>query len=262
MLSPSTIREYKSTLDKRISESFKHKDISIISQADIQKEINIYAANHSPKSVRNLHGFISAVFATYEPSMQICTTLPQKAKNEPYIPSTDDVKKIFEYIKGSDFEIALKLCTMGLRRSEMCALTLDDLKGNTLTINKALVQDEYKKWVIKTTKTTESNREIEIPDELAELIRKNGCIYNGHPNSVDKYLKRVQKELNIPAFSLHKLRHYFASSAHALGIPDVYIMAAGGWKSDNVLKAVYRHALEKENKDMQKKIADSMSALY
>lgn len=30
-------------------------------------------------------------------------------------------------------------------------------------------------------------------------------------------------------------------------------MAAGGWKSDNVLKGVYRHALKDRQKDMESK---------
>ena len=40
--------------------------------------------------------------------------------------------------------------------------------------------------------------------------------------------------------------------AHSLGIPDSYIMAAGGWKTDHVLKSVYRHAQKDKEEDMMK----------
>ena len=40
--------------------------------------------------------------------------------------------------------------------------------------------------------------------------------------------------------------------AHSLGIPDSYVMKSGGWKSDHVLKAVYRHAMRDKEEDMMK----------
>ncbi|MCQ2211295.1 MAG: site-specific integrase [Paludibacteraceae bacterium] len=262
ILSPTTIKAYKSLLNNAFEDWFLKKDIEQIKMEDIQKIVNIYSANHAPKTTRNLNGFISAVFDIYRPSMDISTTLPQKVKNEAYIPSDDDVRRIFEFSKGSEYEIGLKLCAMGLRRSEMCALNVDDLDGNILTINKALVLDEFNHWVIKTTKTTESTRQIYISDELADAIRERGYIFNGYPNAIYKYLCATQDKLNIPHFSLHKLRHYFASSSHAIGIPDVYIMSAGGWRTDATLKSVYRHAMSDKNIEMQKRIADQMSKLY
>ena len=60
-----------------------------------------------------------------------------------------------------------------------------------------------------------------------------------------------QGKLGLPHFSLHKLRHYYASMAHSLGIPDQYIMKAGGWKTDNVLKSVYQHAMKDKQEEMQ-----------
>ena len=57
-------------------------------------------------------------------------------------------------------------------------------------------------------------------------------------------MKLVQTRLGLPHFSLHKLRHYFASSSHAMGIPDAVIMSMGGWKTEIVMKSVYRHAQE------------------
>ena len=41
---------------------------------------------------------------------------------------------------------------------------------------------------------------------------------------------------------------------HAIGIPDQYIMARGGWKTDKVLKAVYRNVIADEEKKFTEKI--------
>lgn len=250
VLSPSTIREYTGTV-KRLSADFVDKNLSDITAVDIQKEINLHAKTKSPKTVRNYHGFISSVLKTFRPNLTISTTLPQKTKSEPYIPTDEDVKQVIQASVGTNYEIAIMLACYGMRRSEICALTLDDINDNTVTINKAKVLDKNKKWVIKTTKTEDSTREIWIPDELVAKVREKGSIYDGHPNDISDYLDALQTKLGIPHFSVHKLRHYYASMSHSLGIPDVYIMKAGGWKSDNVLKSVYRHAMKDKEFEMQ-----------
>lgn len=260
VLSPSSINGYKSIL-RNLSETFKSSNISDITSIDIQKEINDYSATRSPKTVRNAHGFISAILGMFRPELNISTTLPQKRKNDEYIPSDEDVKRILQYAKGTRYEIPLILATFGLRRSEICALTLDDLDGNILTINKALVLNENKEFVIKSTKTTDGTRQIYLPDYLADLIRQNGAIYNGFPGSIRRYLANAQDALGIKHFRLHTLRHYYASMSHSLGIPDSYIMQAGGWKSDSTLKRVYRHAMDDKKAEMQEFAAQYITEL-
>lgn len=260
VLSPSTINGYESVV-RNLSDKFKSKLINDITAIDIQKEINDYSVNRSSKTVRNAHGFISAVLGMFCPNTIISTTLPQKVKSAQYTPSDDDVKRILERAKGTEYEVPLLLATFGLRRSEICALTLDDLNGNTLTINKALVINKNSEFVVKTTKTTEGTREIYIPDYLADLIREKGYIYRGFPGNILSYLNRCQDALSIPRFRLHALRHYYASMAHSIGIPDSYIMQAGGWKSDTTLKRVYRHAMEDKQEAMQKMAASYVTNL-
>ena len=250
VLSPSTIKGYKSML-RSISDGFKNKTISDITSLDIQKEINAFAKTHSPKTTRNVHGFISAILGMFCPQTIINTTLPQKSSKIDYMPSDEDVKRILEYSKGSRYEIPLILAAFGLRRSEICALTIDDLNGNMLTINKAKVLSSNNEWIIKSTKTEAGTRNVYLPDSVVSLINEKGVIYNGHPNKILVYLQNAQERLGIPSFSMHKLRHYFASSSHALGIPDQYIMDAGGWKSKYVLSNVYQHAMDDKKKEMQ-----------
>ena len=258
VLSPSTIRGYLSIL-RNLPDTFTSLFLSDIDNIVVQKTVNLYSVSHSPKSTRNAYGFITTVLSMYCPNIKVMTTLPQNIKETPYIPTDDDVKRILEYASGTRYEIPLILATFGLRRSEICALTIDDIHGNTLTINKAMVQSADKEWIIKTTKTEAGVREIYLPDRVIDLIQKQGYIYKGYPNNIVVYLHRVQDALGIPRFSLHKLRHYYASMAHALGIPDAYIMASGGWKSDGTLKSIYRHALDDRKAEMQRQTANYIS---
>lgn len=260
VLSPSTVGGYHSIL-RNLSDKFKSSYVNDITGIHIQKEINDYSVGRSAKTVRNAHGFISAVLGMFCPNTIISTTLPQEEKSSEYIPSDEDVKRILAKAKGTDYEIPLMLATFGLRRSEICALTPDDLDGNTLTINKAMVLNDANDFVIKSTKTTEGTRKIYIPDQLADLIRERGKIYTGFPGNILKFLNRTQDSLGIPRFRLHALRHYYASMAHSIGIPDSYIMHAGGWKSDSTLKRVYRHAMEDKKESMQKNAADYITEL-
>lgn len=259
VLSPRTIKEYVET-GNRMPTWFREIRISDITQIEINKLVNELSKDKSPKTVRNYHGFISAVLGTYRPDMKICTKLPQKIKNEPYTPSQEDVRRILEESKGTQFEVPIVLACYGMRRSEICALTTKDIDGDIVRINKALVLDENKNWVIKTTKTTESTRNIVIPRELAEKIHEQGFVYKGNPNSISDYLDHIEKNLGIPHFSLHKLRHYFASQMSALGVPEADILKMGGWETDHVMKSIYRHSMmDKEDqakREAAKKLGD------
>ena len=256
VISPSTIKGYTSIL-RALPDDFKHMDLSKITQIDIQTVINDYASDHTPKTVRNVHGFISAVMKQFRPDMVIYTTLPQKIVTDHYIPTEEDIKKILDACKDDPFyHIPFQLGIMGLRRSEVCALTLHDISGNTLTINKALVKDVNNNWILKQTKTAAGTREIYIPDQLVKEIQQYGKIFEGNPTSLLSGLNRYQDKLGIPRFRFHDLRHFFASYAHSQGISDADIMASGGWKSDYTMKSIYRH--EMNARDAQKKIYDSL----
>ena len=185
--------------------------------------------------------------------------LPQKEKKSPYIPTESDIHAILAEISDTKFEIPITLCCFGLRFSEVYALTVDDLDGCKLTINKAKVIDENRQWVIKQTKTTDSARTIIIPPELADKIREQGYIYKGSPNTLQKIVPQIQKKLGLEHFSLHKLRHFYASYLHSKGYTDKQIQEMGGWKTDNVMKNVYQHAMNMD--EAKQRAAEDISAI-
>lgn len=262
VLSPKTVKEYIG-MAKRLPEWFCTLLISDITQVEINQLVNELCRSKSPKTVRNNHGFLTAVLGTFRPTLKISTTLPQKVKKEPYTPSREDVKRILSAVEGSTFEIPITLACYGMRRSEICALEASDVENDVVHINKALVQNEKNEWVIKGTKTTESTRDIIIPMKLAEKIKKQGYIYRGNPCAIAKYLGRVEDQLGIPHFPLHKLRHYFASEMSALGVPEADILRLGGWETDYVMKSVYRHSMmEKEEKAKREAAGKFQSALF
>ncbi len=257
-ISPSTIRGYES-IRKTLPDVIKNRQLEDITPWDIQKYINDLSEDHSPKTVRNHHAFISAILGTFVPQVTLNTQLPQKRPRSAQIPSDSDIKRILEAVAGTEYEIPFRLACYGLRRSEICALTPSDLVGNQLTINKALVEDENKHWHIKTTKTVNSTRTIIIDSALSALIRSQNQIFEGYPNKLYKKLKSVQKRLEIAPFPFHGFRHYYASTAHALGMPDAVILASGGWRTDDVMKRIYRHEKQEQVAELQQRYAEQFS---
>lgn len=258
VMSPATVRTYSLKIKNQLSEHFLGLNLYDITSEDIQIEITKFSKNHAPKTVKSLYGFINTIITSYRPSFVSRVKLPQTIKKSEYEPNSEDIKALLDYCKDNRYSIPFQLGVLGLRRGEICALSIDDLSGNELTIHRSMVYLDGK-WIAKESpKTDSSNRTIYLPDSLVEEIQKQGCIFDGHPNALNKAIHRYQNKLGIPQFKFHTLRSYFASYAHSLGIPDSDIMAIGGWSTDSVMKSVYRKSLEESKKESMKRLTNGI----
>ena len=251
VLSPRTTAEYK-RIRKKYVPSLMGIKISLITQENIQKAINLESQSHSPKTVRNIHGLVSAVMRKYRPNFAVSTSLPKKIRPDLYIPSDDEIKRLLDAVEGTDMELPVLLAAFGpMRRGEISALEASDISGNVVHVHKNMVISEDKEWIIKAPKSYAGDRYIEYPDHVAKKWeRKDGRIVELSPNAITRKFERLLKRTGLPHFRFHDLRHYSASIQHAMGIPDSYIMQRGGWETDGTLKAVYRHALVDKSKEM------------
>ena len=263
VLSPGTVREYKRSAERDL-QSIMDLKINLLTQEKIQMAITLESVDHSPKTVRNIHGLLVAVLKMFRPEFVVRTALPQKKPVNLYIPDDKDITKLINYIKGTDMEIPVLLAAFGpMRRGEICALTSDDVKGNIVHVNKALVQNDKKEWVIKPPKTFSSYRQIEYPDFVIERLSGiSGKITNLTPSVITKQFSKKLKEAEIPHFRFHDLRHYAVSILHAMNIPDKYIMARGGWQTNHTMNNVYNHALKNIQDEFNNKIAEHFTDIY
>lgn len=263
VLSPSTIRGYTGIVQSHIAGSvIGSKDIEKLDSAILQRYISDLSRRVSPKTVRNAYGLLSSAVLLFRPDFRPTVTLPQKETPALYCPSDEDVKKLLAAISGTELEKAVLLAAFGpLRRGEISPLTADDLHGNILTVNKSMVRDRDNYWHIKTTKTASSIRSIMLPDFVVERLPKEGRLCNLGPDSITHNFVRTIKDLNLPHFRFHDLRHYSASMMHALGIPDIYIQSRGGWASNNILRAVYTNVIDSEQRKQDDIILDHFKTL-
>lgn len=251
VLSPSTIRGYKQ-LRKNSFEDIMGVRLSDLTHEQIQRSINKMAKAISPKSIRNAHGLLSAALSVYRPNFTLHTTLPQKQKIEIVIPTNEEIAKLAEAAKETDFELPFLLATwMGLRTSEIRGLTWDCVDGDILHIKQAVVNGTDGP-VLKSTKSYSGTRDIRMPPYIQALISslpKSGkYVINSYRNEFYKKLDALCKECGIRHYRFHDLRHYHASVMLALGVPDKYAMARMGHASANMLKTVYQHTMSEKEK--------------
>ena len=262
ILSPRTIREYK-LYPARLPDWFRRMPVSQITADSVQQCINELSGTCSPKTVRSLHGFISAVLKRARPHLALNTTLPKLQKNEPYIPKKEDLQAILTLAENTQYSIPLKLACYGLRRGEICALEITDLDAqDVIHITKDLVQDEKGNWVKKPPKTPGSVRDVLISHDLAEEIRKQGYIFKGYPGTISNFLARSQKKLGLERFSIHKLRHLFASILLDKGYDMKTIQELGGWQGSETITNVYLHSLKLKDEEKRKKISSDISSFF
>ncbi len=263
VLSPSTIREYR-RMRKNYYGDLADMKLRKLSSELVQHWVNKFAVKHSPKTTRNAYGLLSAVMEMYAPGIQLEVTLPQKVKPDLYVPTDNDIRAILDYFSAidKDMEIAVYMAAFGtMRRSEICALTATDVSGNLIRINKAMVDAGKAEWVTKTTKTVSSARTVEMPEYIIKKLPGDGKLVNLNPDQVTRRFERALTRLNVPHFRFHDLRHYAASVMHAIGVPDQYIMARGGWSSDGTLKRIYRGTMEDYNTIFTGKIIEHFETM-
>lgn len=257
VLSPSTVRDYRNMCKNRFGGSFGKIPLNDLNHQQIQLWVSDLSLTVGSKTVRNVHGLLSASLDIFYPEFVLKTTLPAKTRPNLYCPSDADVKKLLRHIQGTDLEIAVLLAAFGpLRRSEISPLTDKDLDGSLICVRRSMVKNNDREWVIKDVpKTYAGYRNISLPDFVIDKIsKKKGRLVNLNPDQITNQFGRALKKVDVPHFRFHDLRHYAASIMHVIGVPDQYIKERGGWSSDSIMKSVYQNVISIESKKQNQKV--------
>lgn len=260
------VKEYKN-LAKKFTDDFRNKDIYKLKQLDMDYQVAAWLEKKLAwKTIKNYHTMACAVIRKFNPDIKLDDNMmPEKPKKqEPYIPTKEDVKVLLDWFRNNCEQcyVAFWLSIFGLRRGEVLALTADDVDlDGTCRINKDMVEGLDHVWVVKEPKTQASIRTIQIDKDLAQLIKLRGYVFKGGTSTVNKALKRAEKELGIEEFSLHKMRHYCCTELYNMGFSEKDIMFFMGWeKESDVMRDVYRHSRLKNDKNKKIEIADALMA--
>lgn len=263
VLSPKTIKEYRG-IRKRSFQAISNKRVDMLTDEQVQEEINTMSRTLSPKTVRNVYALLVSSVRMFRSDFNPPVSLPQRTKTEMLIPQDDAVKSLLSASTGALHTAILLSAVLGLRRSEICALEWRDLRDGRLRVNKAMVLNADKQWVIKTTKTTSSTRSLELPSvviEYFDTLSKSERIVPVTPDGITYRFIELRDKLHLTV-RFHDLRHHYASTLLEMGVPDLYAMRRMGHSTPNMLKVVYQHLKDEKEASIDRLIDERMTKLF
>lgn len=257
-LSPSTQRSYRCIvrmIGKRTPAIMQKKVVSLTNM-DVS---NIVRPLRTVKTKRNYLNFVQVVTGR-----KFDIDLVGDVPREIAVPSDLEVMGLLEIFRNTEMEVPIMLGAFGgLRRGEVCALTMDDIVGDYALITKSMVKTPDGSWTIKPPKTPKSIRRVLLPPFVADAIRAQGYVTHLLPCNITDRCRKTQLRLGIERpYCFHSLRHYSASYLHSIGIPDAYIMERGGWSTPYIMQKVYRHALADKVDPMAQKAVSAFQNTF
>lgn len=270
--SPSTIRGYV-TIRRNSFPALEERPLSSITRADVQATVNGWVADGAtPKSVQNRLAFLSAVMrhADVEPPLSKLV-LPEKQEKELTLPQDEDVQRALFYLNAHNPKMYLAVviaATLGLRRGEIAALTMDDFDfdAGTVSVTKSVAMDEHGQLVTKQPKSRKSKRVIRGVDSLVlNAVKRYGQpapapLVGLTPNAITMGYIHLRERINVPG-RFHDLRHYAASVMAALGVPLTYAQERMGHATLDMLNRVYLYTLDKKRDAVADQIASHNAAV-
>ena len=259
VLSPSTIRGYN-TIKRNSIEDIKDLPLCELDELRLQRWMNALAKKKSPKTCSNAWGLVSAVLRQFYPEAQHRIHLPQKEVKDVVIPQKEDIDLLLKETTGTPLYPAVLLgAHMGMRRSEIAALTWDDidLDKKKIRVTKAIVPGDYG-FEIKKPKSLAGTRTLDMTNLVYEYfssLDQSHPPISLNPESITTAFRRLCAKLDMP-FHLHLLRHYFASVCAAKGLPESYAAMLMGHSSYEMIKKVYGHILDEEEKRARNLVLD------
>lgn len=253
LIEPTTLNSYRGIAKNRLQiiHQIRIKELQLL---DIQKAINADAAKGlSYRTVKSEFDLLKAtleffdIFLNYK-KIRLPKNKPKTAEDLP------ELLEVFAALRGSPIEIYCALALNGcMRIGEVLGIQFDDVdyEKHTIYIHRTQITTPEGVSYRDYCKTPKSIRTLQISEELCEQIKalphtsEDERIVPMSRKALYSRYARIMKKHGLPT-KFHLLRKMSASTLHAMGMPDKYIMYLGGWSTDNVLKSVYEKTYESE----------------
>ncbi|MBP2266400.1 integrase [Pseudarthrobacter sp. PvP004] len=272
--SSGTVKTYQTMLDLHVKKVIGHVPVDKLDYRLIAYWVkSMMAKGRSPKTIKNVHGLISASMNTAE--MLGCITrnpcrgvqLPsvEKAEDEMMFLTHAEFGLIMDGIGERYRDFTNFLVMTGTRFGEATALTVADIdllgKPATARINKAWKRDGQNQFYIGPTKTGAGKRTIGLNPALVELLiplvagRPSSDLLFTTPKGERIVHKLFWHHYWMPAVKaaqarglrknprIHDLRHTHASWLIQDGVPIFTISRRLGHASIKTTEQVYGHLM-------------------
>ncbi len=234
---------------------FKGKIINDLTQADIKRYTNTikgYSQSLIDKIMLCLNGIFETAcdndILVKNPAKNVkVKSTQEKEKKRTYDKSTTDYLCSVEHKHALAIHILLR---MGLRGSELCALTWDniDLENKTMYIMQGITKANGVKYLNK-PKSANSTRKLPIPDDLLERLKKepkkDSRLFTGCSDDLSKKIYQVYDMLNINEkywLSPHELRHTCGTLLYNETKDIYYVSRFLGHSDIGITTKIYVHS--------------------
>ena len=254
-LSPSSYREFTRIRTHNLMPLHGVR-LADLTQEQVQLAISAESADHSPKTVRCMHGLLSSTLKMFRPDMTLHTKLPQAQKSEIVIPEEFDVMSLLATVRGSDIDAAVHLGALcGMRMSEILGLRWSkvDFDAKTIHICAAKIRGMDNKATMKLPKTRAGDRTIRMLPAVEAALRRAyqpdaEFVTTLSERTVRKHYQHALELCCGKHYTFHALRHYAASVMILLNIPVKYIADYLGHETEDMVNRIYGHIM-RDKKD-------------
>lgn len=181
-----TLDHYRLYMRVSISPSLGSLPLDAVTPQRIAEWINGQATRYASKTIKNRHGFLSAMFQAAVDEGLIdrnpCgrSRLPESEHREMVFLSYPEYRLLLEYIPAKHRPMVELIAGTGLRWGEVSALKPADFDwaAGTVRISRSWKSSTDRGWYIGPPKTRKSKRTIALPGNLIDPLRKQAAL--GH----------------------------------------------------------------------------------
>ena len=282
--SPTTVRTYRSQIDKTIRPALGRLKVGRISARDLD---DLYGAmkdqGSTAKTIRNHHAIISSAlhqgvrWGWVRENVAERARPPQVGQRRVKAPSVESVRAVVAAAEERDPRLAplLMLAALtGMRRGELCALRWSDvdLERGELEVSRSVVV-AVGGLAQKSTKT-DRFRQVALDEVGVLLLRQHlenvqakaqeagttvpadAYVFSPYldasqpfrPDNVTSFFIRLRDSLGLSDVRLHDLRHFTATQLIGAGVDVRTVAGRLGHADPSLTLRVYSHLIEERDR--------------
>lgn len=247
------IKKQQVKYSKSTNQGIKTILVSILNEAKRQQLIEHNYASNEYNSLKTIPSKEKEIYTTSESKEFVKTLLKE----------TNIKKKL----------VFALLIFLGLRKSEICGLSWDNINFdyNTISINKSTIYLPEFGIVTKSTKTLSSKRCMSIPNQLVLILQEYKVWYNEqktihgdlwvnsnhlflqdngkpmNPCTINSWLRDFELKNGFKHIPPHSLRHTCITIQLDAGIPLKVVSKRAGHSSEKITLDIYTHLLQSQD---------------
>jgi integrase len=261
-LKEASIKDYESSLIRKTMEHpIGNKPVSKITPMDLDRFfMSIEAPNMRHRTYVLMNGCFSKLQQTKiikENPFDFTDPIKKPRTKEKEIPTTAELDQFFKYLRTEDYNLYLFarfISVTGLRGGEALALEWSDI-NDKININKSF---NTSSGTISTPKSYASIRMIPLFPEAKQVLSEIQHEHQRIFGSISRWqsarrVSEIASKYGLTKFTLHTLRHYFATQCLNAGIAEKVTTAWLGHHDSKVAKDIYQHIKpDFENEQIEK----------